>query len=225
VNSKLRWIARPLGDPDVGLDAEIEVVSDSGMSTGKLLRVQIKTTEDSFSISSIKTLYFDDDHLNYWIYYSVPVIFCAVSLADYLILWREICPGASRPLSRASNAISFDLTADLLGIDSKTPLDRIAMGSVAPARDLVSEVCSRISEYEANRCSGVYDIVSYGTWAGLFGNYYDKVRNAVNVIKASRITTMEEKMSSTETLEKLGRYSQEAAYVAANCEWPDSGDF
>jgi hypothetical protein len=79
---ELGWIYRTQHIADLGIDGEIEILDSEKRSTGKILKVQIKTSSGNLADVSV-----DAEHFAYWTVFSVPVIVISVSLATGEVKW------------------------------------------------------------------------------------------------------------------------------------------
>jgi len=224
INYSVMCLARPLGDPDVGLDAEIEILGSNGLATGRLLRAQVKSTQRSVKSNSTIKLYADSNHISYWNQYVVPVIFCVVSMDDKLVWWKEVTADTWQQSNGNSMAIELDTTHDLLTFGSKTSLNRVSMGILAPALEKFQEVKAEILDYEANRFGPKYDILSYDWWSGWFGSHFASMREACQTIAQSRLSSEIEKVDAKNYWEKFEYYWRETEYVAERGQEPSSRD-
>ena len=84
VEEELKFVYRKVGDPDIGIDGEIETLNAARSSTGGFLKVQVKTTEEPLIGKRIRVS-FDEEHLDYFDSLTVPPILAVVSLADKAI--------------------------------------------------------------------------------------------------------------------------------------------
>jgi hypothetical protein len=74
----LGWIFREQPIVDMGIDAQIELVTHDKTATGQLIGVQIKTGAGNFHETADAYVYYGDiDHLDYWTGHSLPVILVA----------------------------------------------------------------------------------------------------------------------------------------------------
>lgn len=120
----LKWPCRLL-DIDIGIDAQIEVLADDGVSLGDMIAVQIKATT-----KQARSVRISAKHLGYWQSVKSPVIIALVCLETQKIYWRTL-PRPRRPLNvargpKATIAIKFDETEDLLDVTSKDALRKLA---------------------------------------------------------------------------------------------------
>lgn len=91
VTRMFRWPVR-LGEEstDLGVDAEIEVCDHDGKSTGKLIKVQIKTTEFNPNVGD-GCYYLPRQHLEYLCQLQLPVILVYVDIsASSGVYWRHL---------------------------------------------------------------------------------------------------------------------------------------
>ncbi|QWU15330.1 protein of unknown function [Paenibacillus sophorae] len=78
------------GDNDTGIDGFIEFVEDDIVS-GKLLAVQIKSGESYYNNKEEKFVFYpDEDHLNYWENYMLPVVMIFYSPVNKCSAWIGI---------------------------------------------------------------------------------------------------------------------------------------
>ncbi|WP_408894424.1 DUF4365 domain-containing protein [Paenibacillus taichungensis] len=78
------------GDSDTGIDGFIEFVNEDIVS-GKLLAVQIKSGESYYNSTDGNFIFYpDEDHLNYWENYMLPVIMIFYSPVNKLSAWIGI---------------------------------------------------------------------------------------------------------------------------------------
>lgn len=76
VEDELEWVFREQATHDLGIDAQIEVISDKNRATGKMIAAQIKCGESFFKESDTNGYIFRPatKHVNYWTGHSLPVI-------------------------------------------------------------------------------------------------------------------------------------------------------
>ena len=65
VEETLNWVYRKVGEPDIGIDGEIEILGKDRVSSGGLIKVQVKTTKTSLKGQRIRVP-FDEAHLDYF---------------------------------------------------------------------------------------------------------------------------------------------------------------
>lgn len=84
------WIFREQPILDMGIDAHVEYVNDSGPS-GKLIGVQIKTGASHFhETDNSYTFYLDETHYQYWINHSLPVLLVGHIPETKTTIWQYI---------------------------------------------------------------------------------------------------------------------------------------
>ncbi|MBL8255995.1 MAG: DUF4365 domain-containing protein [Pseudoxanthomonas mexicana] len=109
----------------LGIDLEIEITDQDGNATGKVVKVQVKTSMNPFNDGK-HTVYLTREHIDYWKQFSVPVLLCVVSLATDEILWKTIEPDSNYYTEKAAK-IDFNRVEDALTPNSKTKIERIAV--------------------------------------------------------------------------------------------------
>lgn len=90
VEDGLKFAYRKVSPPDIGVDGEIEIADTSRKSTGGLLMVQVKATQESLGGRNSIRIPCDEDHLDYFASLMVQPILAVVSLADNAIWWKPI---------------------------------------------------------------------------------------------------------------------------------------
>lgn len=118
------WPCRLFG-VDIGVDAELEIMDDSGSSTGDVIKIQVKAF-DKISKTDSKSIYVDDRHISYWKRFCVPVILCCVDLTSQKIYWKQILATEAYLSGGTSRKISLDLQDDELASSSKQALRLLA---------------------------------------------------------------------------------------------------
>ena len=77
-------------EDDTGLDGVIEFVDDCKV-TGRLLAVQVKSGDSYLASSEDKfVVSIDQDHLNYWQHYDLPVVLVCYSPSKKLAAWQDV---------------------------------------------------------------------------------------------------------------------------------------
>ncbi|MBA6098500.1 DUF4365 domain-containing protein [Pseudomonas juntendi] len=109
---------------DLGIDAEFETLLEGNLASGRIVKVQVKATSESF-VDGINTVYPKPEHVEYWKTLSVPVILCAVSTTTEEILWKVIEPEIDYSTPKGTK-VEFDRAVDKLDISAKSKLERIA---------------------------------------------------------------------------------------------------
>ncbi|MFF4698411.1 DUF4365 domain-containing protein [Streptomyces chattanoogensis] len=99
VTTQLGWLFREQETSDIGIDAQIEVVEEgdipSGRSrrgTGHLLAVQIKSGMSQFAAPADRGWWFycDAAHVAYWRNYSLPVVLMLFDPESELVFWQHV---------------------------------------------------------------------------------------------------------------------------------------
>jgi len=102
---------------DIGIDGEIELIENE-TSTGQLIKVQIRTTDDS-DFSKQQTLYsIDKAHLEYWNKLSLPVLLCRVFLKSQKVYCLKINQETKVKQRKNSNEVNIDFSSSTLIIDA-----------------------------------------------------------------------------------------------------------
>jgi len=97
ISDDLKMIFRPISKVDVGIDAEAEIVYDDKLCSGRLLALQIKCGESYFEEEK------EDGYViripiptfNYWLNFSLPVIFIICNPNSGEVLWHRISQATS----------------------------------------------------------------------------------------------------------------------------------
>jgi hypothetical protein len=124
VINELNWIARQLFQSDFGIDMEIELVENE-MPNGRLIACQIKSGESYFKETKDGDIryYGTDDHLNYWLNHSLPVILIIYNPKKDLTLWAEVC---DENVVRTKSGWYIDVPQDhVFGESSKAELEQL----------------------------------------------------------------------------------------------------
>src|SRR5437764_15391193 len=72
--AQLGWFPKEAARPDYGVDLFVETSTASGRPSGRLLAVQVKSGSSYITAGGGGTLYIDQEHVDYWNGYSVPVV-------------------------------------------------------------------------------------------------------------------------------------------------------
>jgi hypothetical protein len=102
ISDDLRWIFRDLRKADLGIDAQIELVSPEKRGTGRMIAAQIKCGESFFSESTDVGFVFrgKNKHLRYWIEHSLPVLVIICDPNSNKCYWQEVCGANTQPLEK-----------------------------------------------------------------------------------------------------------------------------
>ncbi|UVM25625.1 MULTISPECIES: DUF4365 domain-containing protein [Pseudomonas] len=126
ISDDLKWIFRDQRKADLGIDAQIELVSPEKRGTGRLIAAQIKCgpsflkerTEFGFVFRG------KSKHLKYWIEHSLPVMVILCDPADSKCYWQEVSAANTELLAKGWKLIvPF---SHVLGADSKNALTSLA---------------------------------------------------------------------------------------------------
>lgn len=132
VTRMFHWPVR-LGDEstDLGVDAEIEVCDHVGKSTGKLIKVQIKSTGFNPDVGDCK-YYLPQTHLNYLCQLQLPVILVYVDISRHSgVYWRHLSP---KQISQTTPTCFTFTDEDLLDASARPKLEAlVALSSVIGA--------------------------------------------------------------------------------------------
>ena len=84
-------IFREISNTDVGIDAQIELIDENGVATGKLAGIQIKSG-DSFVNIKTRTFTFraEKKHFDYWKRYTLPIIGVVYSPCLNTAIWFDL---------------------------------------------------------------------------------------------------------------------------------------
>ncbi|MFF8645867.1 DUF4365 domain-containing protein [Streptomyces sp. NPDC015345] len=99
VTTQLGWLFREQETSDIGIDAQIEVVEEMSVSsgrsrrgTGHLLAVQIKSGASHFAAPADRGWWFycDAAHVAYWRNHSLPVVLMLFDPESELVFWQHV---------------------------------------------------------------------------------------------------------------------------------------
>lgn len=111
--NKLGWIFREQPIVDMGIDAQIETVSN-GVPSGKLIALQIKTGNSHFRIKDDGLIFYGSlSHLEYWLNHSLPVFLIAHLPTENETYWQYIVKDRiERTATRWKTKIPFEQVFD-----------------------------------------------------------------------------------------------------------------
>ena len=121
--TRARCIWRETFLRDVGIDGQIEHVTDDGRATGRMVLVQVKSGPSYFRRQTESHILYtpDDRHRNYWGHAPLPVILCLHNPDDERTIWvdarREIQQGRSDPIQVPCSQ-TFDISGVHLALQS-----------------------------------------------------------------------------------------------------------
>ncbi|WP_419147931.1 DUF4365 domain-containing protein [Pseudoalteromonas 'SMAR'] len=141
----LGWPCRLYGQ-DLGVDAEVEILDESGISTGDIIKIQVKAV-DSISTLDKTSIYVDDRHIEYWKKFCLPVIVCCVDLSTEKIYWKQVTATEAYSTSGASKKVNFCLNHNLFSSDSKSKFkELVSPNETNNIQDLFSEAKSLVGK-------------------------------------------------------------------------------
>jgi hypothetical protein len=107
VKRELSWIFREQAKSDLGIDGQIEIVNENKEGTGRLIAVQLKTGKSylKYETTESYTYYGKNDHLNYWINHSLPVIVVLCDDIEDVCYWVEITRANIKRTTSAWNVL------------------------------------------------------------------------------------------------------------------------
>lgn len=144
VAKELSWPCR-LFDIDIGIDAQVEILTDAGESTGRFVALQVKTT----SADEVNCRYVSPRQLQYWRSLEIPVFVVLVDLQkEQMFLHLVEATQEYKKTKKGKCKIPFDLKADLFSPASKAILaaasERLAMSHINPYLEPVEKAIRRI---------------------------------------------------------------------------------
>jgi hypothetical protein len=191
VEETLHFAYRKVGAPDIGVDGEIEILDQSKTSTGGLLKVQVKTTNDSHSGQRIR-IPMEEKHLDYFASLTVPPILAVVSLKDKQIWWKPILDKTHYKGPRRGFSISLHPETDKLTRFSGPVLQMIGERSNAMiAKYLIEEVEADLDDMEDREASGEFDVVTGEIWAQTIHSIERTMKEAKCLLKYERRFTQQ----------------------------------
>ena len=129
VTRLLGWPCRLYG-VDLGIDAELELLSDNGQSTGDIIKIQIKA-KDKIDTQDSTSIYLDDRHIDYWKRFCLPIIVCCVDLSTENVYWKQITSTEAYESGGESKKVGFCLKHDLLTENSREVLRKMVYPDVS----------------------------------------------------------------------------------------------
>ena len=230
VEDKLRFVYRRIGQPDIGIDGEIETLDTNRRSTGGLLMVQVKATEGSLQGRSTFRIGLDEKHMDYFASLVVQPILAVVSLADDAIWWKPILGKSHYERPDTSYRLIFDVQTDRLTENSGKYLRMLGERSNAMvAKYILEEVEAHLSDMDEKRASDDYDYVTAEIWAQMLTSCGRSLQDALCLLRYERryseeITAIEE--SYRDIVERVAvwrewfkEYEIEGLLVAEDANW------
>ncbi len=126
ISDDLKWIFRDLRKADLGIDAQVELVSPEKRGTGRLIAAQIKCGSSYFAEQTEAGFVFrgKNKHLKYWIEHSLPVVVILCNPEDGKCYWQEVSTANTEPLAKGWKLVVP--RKNILGADSAYALSNIA---------------------------------------------------------------------------------------------------
>ena len=129
------WVCR-LQDRDTGIDAEYETTEVGEVLSGQVVKLQIKATDANFKVGD-NSFYVKEDHINYWKNFSVPVVFCFVSLQTNEVMWACIESESDYRTERSGYKLTLRYPENVLKTGDEAELRDIAHRTKDPLFQLV----------------------------------------------------------------------------------------
>ncbi|NIJ41524.1 hypothetical protein FHS78_001814 [Parvibaculum indicum] len=186
VEEKLGFIYRPVDEVDIGVDGEIEILDAERMSTGGLLKVQVKTSKESNTGNKIG-VYFDEKHMDYYSSLVVPPILVVVSLADEDLWWVPILGKNVYRKAKKNFYISLDAEEDRMTKSSARLIRMIGEQSNGIiAKYIIEEIEQQLSDINVQEESGDFDRISLSFWADTLLLAEKNMRDAACLLRYER---------------------------------------
>ncbi|MGX8882976.1 DUF4365 domain-containing protein [Methylovorus sp. SPW-M1] len=124
---ELGWPCR-LFDIDIGIDAQVEILTDERESTGRFVALQVKAT----SAEEMDCRYVSKKQLKYWLSLEIPVFLVLVNLQNEQMFLHLIEASRDYEVTKGGkHKITFDLASELFTKESASVLtqasERLAM--------------------------------------------------------------------------------------------------
>jgi hypothetical protein len=212
----IKWFGWPcrLQERDTGIDAEYELTTNNGDVLGKIVKIQVKTTQSRFQSGS-NSFYLDERHVNYWKNFSVPVVFLYVSLDRDEILWKLVCSEEDYKSGGEAHKLVFNYPEDLLSVGCKEKLAQIAKRTTNQTYQLLLQAEGQLKQIWADGRLLIYPSES-GDEALL-----DDVESFARHLRARYDLDLEAK-ADPETTERFNRLI--GAVLAARRTWSRRAD-
>lgn len=212
VEETLNFAYRKVGEPDIGIDGEIEILDKNRTSTGGFVKIQVKTVKESLSGRRIRVP-FDEAHLDYFASLTVPPILTVVSLAEQRIWWKPILHKDNYRGPRGGFRISLNPSTDELTRFSGIVLRMIGQRSNAMiARYLIEEVEEHLDDIDETEAGGEYDVVTAEAWAQTIHSIERTMRDAKCLLRYER--RYSDEITAIET-----RFSKAVERIDARKSW------
>jgi len=141
----LRCVWRPTPNADVGIDGQLELFGQEGLSTGHVVAVQIKSGSSYLERGTEAEIYYypQEKHRQYWAQFPIPVILAIHDPATNLIHWTDARRYLRADFTRKNKEIRVP-RSQVLNSDSKTALFETCGAFDSPLLS-VSEVAQRLA--------------------------------------------------------------------------------
>lgn len=119
------WIFRVQANPDVGIDAQFEIVED-GIPTAQFGAIQIKKGNSHFYKSKLRnrfTYYASKEHFDYWTQSSIPVFIIGV-LDDNSVIWQYASDAKRYAIKNESYALKIP-SSNILDLKAKSAFQEL----------------------------------------------------------------------------------------------------
>ena len=152
IAKELGWPCR-LFDIDIGIDAQVEILTNDRESTGRFVALQVKAT----SAKEVDCRYVKAQQLKYWLSLDIPVFVVLVDLyKEQMFLHLVEATQAYEKTPKGLYKIPFDLVADLFTLSSATIMaeasERLAMSHInqylSPVEDAFEEILQSVQDVE-----------------------------------------------------------------------------
>lgn len=144
---EIKWIFREQPIVDMGIDAHIEIVNE-GLPTGTLIAVQIKTGISHFKDQNDELVYYGkNEHLNYWLNHTLPVILVAHLPDENKTYWVHVnkenitkTPKAWKISIKKSNILNSSSKIELENITKNTTKSEQKQQALFLAKPLIEKL-------------------------------------------------------------------------------------
>jgi hypothetical protein len=187
IEDELESTYRKVGPPDIGVDGEIEIADASRKSTGGLLKIQVKATQESLGGQSSIRIAFDEDHLDYFASLMVQPILTVVSLADNAIWWKPILHKDHYRGPKGGFGVTLHSKIDRLTRASAPLLKMLGERSNATiARYILEEAEDHLTSMDDQLSSENFDYVTAQVWGQTLASVQRTLRDAKCLLRYER---------------------------------------
>lgn len=162
VAKELGWPCR-LFDIDIGIDAQVEILTDARESTGRFVALQVKAT----SAAEVDCRYVSEQQLNYWRSLEIPVFVVLVDLQkEKMFLHLIEATREYEATKKGQRKIPFDLVSDRFSAASAAILtqasERLAMlhidDYVEPVKKAIQRILVNVQNIHED-CPEPYELI------------------------------------------------------------------